>query len=352
MLKARIIEDCYEYRVDAVTTEFRMEFSVVEKGELPHTQIFVYTVVVETDPASDVFARVASVSDLKSYENQTRDQVITARGTEYLSSSMSITYPLLNVAVQAKSVLQTRINECINGWVSYRDSFLDDGSVPVTFPTTDPVYEQALKDAYVKARDARIAADAAVVTAEAALTIAENDADNAAQILVIYQGESAFCAAAKVTDWDNLNPAISLFKSVSKSQLSLMKSTFVLLVNTEHPGSVASWPPDSSELAALDSTWNAWYNEIVAWEGGINSYGTVGDPLASDLTARFTSFCLTATASVVSQANLKIAKDAAVTSAVQAKQEAEALAASASVAETAALAAVLDVCPDFDSSSV
>lgn len=356
MLKTRLIEDCYEYRVDADTIEYRIEIAVIDKGELPQTPIFIYSMGNPDDPATDVFARVASPGDLNTYASKTRDQLIIEGKTEYLASSMSISYPQLNVAVQAKSVLKSRINECINNWVAYKVEFLNDGSIPTIFPTTDPEYIQALTSAYVDARDERHAQEDVVTAAEVTLALAEKDAATAVQILAIYQTEAVFCQQARITDWNNISAAITLFKTGSQTQLSLMKSTFVTLANAEHVGSVVQWPPTSGELTALGGNWTAWYNEMAAlstgWEARINAYGTTGDPLAADLTSAFATFCQTASANVVTYTNLKNAADLAVTEAVQAKQEAEAALASASQKEAAALTAVKAICPDFDPSTV
>lgn len=344
MLKTDLIQDCYEYRVSTTETEFRIETTIVSKGELPQEQIFVFTIVVEDDPGGDKFARVGSPRDLRELV-VSRDKAIANGQTEYLASFFMLSYPILEVAINAKAAVTSRINECINTWVSYRDTFEDDGTTHQMFPTVDASFEQAKKDAYAAAKAARITKDAAVTSAEAALLAAEDDVTNAETVLAIYEDEAAFCAKDRISTWVPLNAEITSFTSSAQTQLTSIKATFMDLAGISH-----SWPPVTGEVPVGDLT--TLYYEILAISNSIDGYNSVGAPLAVTLDSDFLAFCQSAAANVISYTNIKTAADAAVVAAVKAKEEADAALASAISAEAAALAAVKAICPDFDPSTV
>jgi hypothetical protein len=334
--------ECYEYRLSDIATEFRIEASIQNAGELPQTMIFVYEIITDADPAADVFNRVASPRDLRELEIS-RALAIAAGATEYLSNTVTLSYPLLDVAVAAKAALSSRISECINAWVTYRDSFMDDGTVLHPFPTVDASYEQGLKDAYTDAKAYRVTKETAATAAATALTLAEADAANAAALLAIYTVETDFCTKDRVNTWVPLKSSVSTFTSTTQTQMTNEKGTFMLLAAIGH-----AWPPTGPEIAGLTANLLALYNEIVAISNAVDSYNNVGAPLATTLDIDFLAFCSGAATNRTAAVTTKAAKDTAAANAATAKEEADAELASALIAEAAALAAVKAVCPDYD----
>lgn len=282
-------QDCYGIVVDNQDV-FVMETAVKSAGELPRTQIFVYTIGRESDPATDKFARVGSPQDVQDLQPN-RDDAIALQEPEYLTSEVNLDYPELTVAVQAKEALRTRINQLIKNWVAYRDNFEDRSGETQLFPTVDPDLEDSLKDNYVAARDATAAAEEDVEAADDALEDAQTELDHTLAILAIYDNELLFCG--------NLNP---------------MFSNYVSQIDTE------------GTLAA--------------------SYRT------DTLQPLITSFCASAQASHTTTSNEVATQRKAVEDATTAKAEAESALAAAQAAEDAALAAVREVCPTFDPASV
>jgi len=342
-VKTELLQDCYEFRISDTETTFRIETAITAKGELPQEAVFVFTIVSETDPAGDVFNRVGSPTDLRSLKIS-RALAITAGATEYLSPTFTVSYPLLEVAIAAKATVASRINEAINTWVSYRNQFEDDGTVPQVFPTVSASYEQGLKDTYTDAKAYRVTKETAASAAAAALTLATTEAANAAALVVIYTTQTDFCTKDRINAWVPLKAKIGTSITIFQQQLSYEKSTFMLLAGI--PG---SWPPPSP--GTLPANLLALYNEIVAISNEIDSYNNVGAPLATTLDTDFTAFCSTASINKVSAVTSKAAKDLAVSNSATAKEEADAELASAVIAEAAALAAVKAVCADYDPSA-
>lgn len=293
--------NCYGTSVDSETVEYKIEATVTVGGELPTTQIFVYTIGDEDNSATDDFARVGNAPDIQNL-NEDRDAAIAAGDTEYLSSYSEFQYPDLDVAVQAKEMLSTRINELVNAWLTYQSAFYNDESSRA-YPTALDNLEEGLRDTYVEAKDAREAAETTLTTAQGDLDDAKTDLDHA--------NELKGCAQSCVD-------------FLTRQSSSGTDIGFIPLLNTYH-GLIVS---EGSEAAAL-------------WSGGS---GTV----STDIGAR-----LAECQSNLQQYNNQVASATQeVNDAATAQAEAEQNLAAAEAAEDEALAAILDVCPDFDPSSV
>jgi hypothetical protein len=344
-IKTDLLFDAYEYRISDTETTFRIETSIQSKGELPQENIFVNTIVTESDPAADVFNRVGSPSDLRTLKIS-RALAITAGETEYLSNTCTISYPTLEVAIAAKATISSRVNECINLWISYRDSFMDDGLVVHPFPTVDASYEQGLKDAYTGAKSYRVTKETAATAAASALTLATTDAANAAALVAIYTVQTDFCTKDRINAWIPLKVAVTDFTGTTQTQVTNLKATFMPLASLGH-----SWPPTPAEEGALTPDLHALYHEILAISNSVDTYNNVGAPLATTLDTDFAAFCSAAATNRTAAVTTKAADDLAVANAATAKEEADAELASAILAEAAALAAVKAICPDYDPSA-
>lgn len=188
-----IEQNAYAINIDSETVEYRLETSVLSPGALPTTAIFVYTVNKADAPASDTFSRVASVADLDQL-SVGRDAALAAGGTEYLRSGNQLQYTDINIAKQAKEMFTSRINDLINTWTTYRDSFQEYNGQIRYFPTVDPNYEAQLKQNYVDARTARLALEVEVSDQQNVVDAAKTSVNSAQSLIDIYQYECDFCA--------------------------------------------------------------------------------------------------------------------------------------------------------------
>jgi hypothetical protein len=344
------------------TYEYKIETSVSEKGELPFVQIFVFTIVDSSDPSLDVFARVATPGDLGGTTAllTARDAAITAGATEYLSSYFSVQYPDVTIAAQAKSAVTTRINDLINNWIIYRDQFMLYSGEEQYFPTTDPAFEQSLKDDYATAKQTRIAAEQALLLSATDLTLAQKDAANTLKIYEIYKKEVEFCQKTHIVDWAALNGALTSLLSAEGAMSTDSKSAFCALAGLSIATPLA-WPitDPPTTLAQLATTglipsteWADWYNAIVDFETARTAYTTTGAPARTAVASGFQTFCSTAASNSSLSYNANVAAESDVSDAVLNKKEAEAELVAAQAAEAAALAAVMEVCPTFDPASV
>lgn len=346
------------------TYEYKIETSVTEKGELPFIQIFVYTIIDATDPTLDLFARVATPGDLDGSTalKTGRDAAILAGMDEFLSSYFSVQYADLTIAVQALSAITTRINDLINNWIMYRDQFMLNDGIGQYFPTTDPEFEQALKDAYASAKQSRVAAEQAVLETATELTLAEKDAANAQTIYEIYAKEREFCQKTHLVDWAALDVALTALINGGDSFAADSKLSFCSLAGLSL-GTTITWPlpyPGATKVAlatlgtsAIPSlVWGEWYDAIVAFDNAKTAYASNGAPARVAVGADLQSFCLLVTGNYTTSYNTKVAAESAVSDAVLNKKEAEAELVAAQAAEEAALARVMEVCPTFDPASV
>jgi hypothetical protein len=344
------------------TYEYKIETSISDKGELPFIQIFVYTIVDPADPSLDTFARVATPGDLDGTTalKTARDAAVSVSATEFLSSYFSVQYPDLTIAAQAKSAITTRINELINNWIIYRDQFMLYSGELQYFPTTDPAFEQSLKDDYASAKQARIAAEQALLISNTDLTLAQKDAANALKIYEIYKKEVEFCQKTHLVDWVALNSAITSLLSAEVLVSTISKDAFCELAGMSLSISL-TWPlaDPATTLSQLATSglipttkWADWYNAIVNFETARTAYTTTGAPARTAVASGLQTFCATAAGNSSSSYNAKVAAESDVADAVLNKKEAEATLVSAQAAEAAALAAVMEVCPTFDPASV
>lgn len=338
------------------TYEYKIETTVTYRGELPNTQIFVYTILAASDPGLDTFARVATVGDIDGTValSISRDAAVLAGATEFLSSYFSIQYPDLTVAAQAKTAITTRINELINNWVVYRDQFMLNDGVDQFFPTGDPAFEQTLKDAYAEAKQLRVAAEVDVTVATTELALAEKDVTNAQAVYAIYKAEVDFCQKTHLADWVTLNGALGTLLSGEAGFVAASKTQFCTLA-TLALGVPVTWRPLDAQiisLSAISPAYGLWIAAIDAFESTQHGYNTTGAPARIAVGDGLLVFCQNAAAKIAWSYGVVTSAEALVADAVTTKKEAEASLASAQAAEDAALANVMEVCPTFDPASV
>jgi hypothetical protein len=287
MEKTIVEQDCTTLLQPDGIVVYEITSTVKDKGELPHINLFLFQIINTLSPTEDVFIRVARPYDLETIATD-RQIAVNNKAIYFLTAVMSRRYSTLEVAVQAKDAIRSRIDNAVQAWHDYTTEFK--GTTDIYHPTAEASYEQALKDNYVSARNARVVAEADVTASNAAVTFAE-DAVTAQQIIVgLYSDEVALCQA-KVAYWDDY---------------------------------YTHWGPDCIP----------------------------GDLHGDLFEAKLAAFCADVEINYNSAVADLATKNQEVASAVTAKEEAEAILASAQTAEDAALAAVLEVCPDFDPRSV
>ena len=401
--KTRIEQESIEVTLDDGTTAYQITTEVLEPGILPDTGLFVFRIVDPLDPKDDEFQRIAQPQDLN-FMKRDRDQAITAGDDEFLYFKLVVQYDDLEVAIQAKAAIKSRIDSSISLWYQYETEFV--GTAETLHPGVDPEFEQALKDAYKAARDARIAADAAVAEAEEALEDAQVALEHSEEIADIRKTEADFCLLANSTLWpqvqtgwgsffgsanslyadsktlwNNANPfgaASDTFRDASETffnDLILNYNSFTpggpIAPYPTPPGATPQWFDFFNTFVGYDGTYDDYQILVTAFQSAVGTYGphTVGGSslgafqtaldayttttsLISSLNTALADFCATAAAAYNTALIDVSQKETAVTTSVAAKNEAEAEAASAQEAEDAALTAVTDVCPTFKTTDV
>jgi uridine phosphorylase len=345
MLYTHITQDCIS--VDTADgMRYQITTTVIDDpiehyGELPDPFLFVYDVVEALDPKQDVFVRVGSPYDLENVVVG-RAATITAGTLRYRTNSFMVRYTDLEIAVQAKQAIKQRVDTAVMTWYTYKSAFY--ALLETTeHPTTDEEYIQTLTNAYVAARDARIAAEAAAVTASTAVATALVEANAAAQMVQIYYNEVAFCQTGRVTYWlgtPGVKSGVSNLSTASNTFFTEIRAAYDAHSGFVYPAS----PPGTSD-------WHEVHEALVDMELALGTWATAY-PFVNLLDTLFATFCSGANNGYMTAVNTKNSKDLAVANAQTAKEKADASVATAQAAEDAALAAVRAACPTFDPSTV
>jgi hypothetical protein len=356
MLKPKFKQNSYEYRATPTSpVKYRIETSLTDKGELPREQVFVYQVVDATDASTDEFLRVCAVSDLENYPIR-REEAIAGDGV-YLASFFAVEYDALNDAVQARELIESRLNDLVNNYLIYRDQLRLNNLSLRTLPTALGTVEQSLIDDYVAARDARVAAEAALVTAEATLEEKEKDLETAQEFLDIRRDEKDFCSKTNQTAWPAYRGSADTVFNHIKSATDSMRTALEQLIGDVSSLSLTLgyWPYSAADKAALASESTAWItivDGIEASEALVRDQQTIKDENQTILDTEFTNFCQNASSYHTQALQERNTADTDYASAASDKNEKTAGVDSAQKLEDAALAEITALCPAFDPSSV
>lgn len=376
MVKTTVEQDRSEVIISG-SKKYRIRTAIVEKGELPQLQVFVFLIGDPVDPATDTFVRVGSPYDIQNIPTD-RTTAIDAGNENYLSGEFTRDFDNLETAKQAKDLIYSRIDTLVNTWFDYISNFYGEDQLSA-HPTADVSYEQQLKDTYKDAKDVRKEAETNLETANSDLEAAQDAADAASAIVQIYAAEKDFCAEANAVFWADFLGASDIFKgeietfnNATDPFLNIQNTAFIQGAITGYEdycvaiGDAKTWPDPPTPGTSEEAERLALYNAILTYEStdyaayvlafetfvaAFNVYKT-HYYAATSLTDKFTVFCQNASVQYGVSVNNKNAKDKEVADAVTAKKEAEAELASAQKAEAAALAAVYRVCVDFDPASV
>lgn len=316
---------------------YQIDATVTVKGDLPHPNIFVYQILDPLDTTRDTFVRVGTPYDLENIP-LTRTAAIVASQEYFLSSTLQRRYSDLNTAVQAKDAVRSRIDNSVQAWQTYSTDF--SGTETFNHPTAEATYEQQLKDDYVDARDARIAADEVVVDADAALVLAQDAVADAVAIGNIYQADLSFTNQSYAIYWTNYYNAVNTFRSNMAARFAAFLVEYAALSSNPY-----------KPTGSYSNSYDAWLAQLQFMDQAITAM-TTANSNGTSLEPAFLAHHNLAGGHYTSQQGVIATANVTAANAVTAKKEAEASLASAQLAEDAALAAVLAVCPDFDPSSV
>jgi hypothetical protein len=295
-------------------------FSATIPAQLPHLNIFVIAVANVLDPTQDTLARVANIADL-SLIPIGRDPGIAApgpNGIEFLSQASTSRYATLEVANNAATAFQDRVNALIEDWITFRTQFNAPDPTPAsyTLPRVDASQLTALINAYAAAKQAgyaqlqtKNAADATFTRSQADYTYKQSLLPGVATILTNItkvQGE----LAVVITEFGTLLTAGNVFYAANPGGVGFAAFAAALTLATAQQAAMPGYNVDAG--AAVTS---------------VTSYQT----------SRQNDINTAATALSTTQAD-QIAQTQALTS--------------DNALTAAALAAVIAVCPTFDATTI
>lgn len=308
--------------------------TAIVPNELPHLNAFVLSVPDVTDPKQDKLARVAMLADLTTLPIGRDPGIATPgpNGIEYLSASTTNSYDTLETALDAAQALRDRFNALVTDWIKFRTNFNAPDPSPAlyTFPIIDASQKEALINAYTVAKQDRYQKQIAKDDADDTLSLAQSDYAYKQNLVA---GAQTILTDAQLTQSD-LVTAITQFGTLLTSSNAFFGAgqTFY----QSNVGGVGA----STFLIAL------------------NAYLGVLATATSQQSAMTTALTHAATL-VADAANYKDARttDASAASTTLTTAQATQLTTtqqltSALALESAALAAVLAVCPDFDKHSI
>lgn len=288
--------------------------------QLPHLNIFVILVADVTDSKQDTLARVATLADLTLVPIG-RDAGIAApgvNGIEFLSQTCTVKYTTLETANDAAVAFQDRVNALIENWILYDTEFSAPDPTPATYtlPHVDASQKTALIDAYTVAKQTRYTFQVDKAAADDALILAENT--------YTYQQNLIPDTTTIVSDATTVQTGLSTVISQFGALLTAGNTFYGL--NLAGAGFAAFY-------AALSTA--------TMQQSAMSAYTAAAITNVADATAYQTARQNDATAAA---ATLVTAQSTQITAAQSLT--------SMLATESAALAAVIAVCPDFDKHSI
>lgn len=171
--------------IDADITEvngapkYRLYARCSARGSLPDTGIFLLEIVDPDVPDDDLLYRVVQVSDIEGGTafGLSRDLAVRDGVSYWRSAQFANYYTDVEVAANAKQVLQDEINSLVGDYTTYSTQF-EATSEEVNFPSTASGAVDSLKNAYDAALTSYNTALTAQEAANEAVTDAETDRDD------------------------------------------------------------------------------------------------------------------------------------------------------------------------------
>lgn len=290
-------------------------------GEMPDTFIFVKQIVIKADPKADIFKRVARVVDITTLPKGRNNGLLgdPRLNGEYLASLVQLNYNDLVTAVAAQDVIKNQVSQLIRDWVLAKTKFL---ATPVPdiriVPDSDQTTLKQLIDAYTLAK-----------------TNSKKLADQVDTVQALIDKQTAL-----ITDLTNQQNALKPFSDgapVRTSELQTIVSNLTALYTAAN-----IYLPLGITAGVAAPANGAFASSIQAANGALTQaavYQTNHVNFAADILAYYNSVVGALDTAKLFLATLSI---------VDAKKNL----ADALVIESAALNAVLAVCPDFDATSI
>ena len=308
------------------TNKYQITASCILKGTLPDVYIFLLNINDVVDPKNDTLARVIDVADITSYLDD-RDDAIANADTLFRSYSVTLVFDNIDTANAAQKELKSRINTLVNNVDTFLDEFetANRGEV-VVYPTVDPSEKQARIDVYE--------------ASEAPVTAAEEARDEhivECNALETELGYLDLRISDAQTDYNALSPiqaTIAASSIVYGSVYSTIGAERTLIRNYNSTSSAT--PAEQANIEA----------QLVGMDAQLTAFGTNNTQLSaanaqllsavSSVQARLTTLNAERTTLVsdLNKCNLKAIELQAAVDAARA-------------ARNTALAAVLEVCPDY-----
>lgn len=262
--------------------------------------------------SGDSFARVGNVNDITALPRD-RTQAVRAGKTEYLTSVLTLLYDNVTTANAAYTQLLARLSDLVNTWRSTQTTFATNPDVTYSLPQTDSSVEAQLIAVYKADKAARVKAEATRDSAQAAKDACLTDCQGDKDIYTFLVADVAFLEAAKARV-QGMNETATTSLVLTGGTTLTSPGTYT--INATVSNTVKTYVLNGSEPTSYETL-------LVSKRAMRDQYYTK--------VVNCNANCIQLSANLLA-----------------AQQAVDA----ARAAENGALAAVLQVCPTFDSTSV
>jgi hypothetical protein len=334
-MKTTLTQDCRGYADEAGTIRYRIENSItyVLPGDLPFPEIFLFQVGSAGDPKSDTFLRIAVLTDLTGAARG-RDPALSQERPTYLAATFAIEYADLATAVQARSIIQARVDDLVDNWRTYQEEFLAGPTVALPLATSSVV--AAAKEALRTALSVRDSRSSDLTKVSATLTVATATASSAATTLA-----RATTLSNAFSDLYNRTLTLYTGDQNYRAEAEALLSACQAFSAVVHAASGQDTAGLTGALAAFDAAITAMQN------AGASDTRTVR-PFLQDLESRVANEYAARAGELSAARTAKETADASAAAATTKVSLAEAALADAQAATDAALVTVKNYCPNFD----
>lgn len=314
------------------SVKYTLSASVIDKGDLPSTRLFVMSIADATDPKADTYARVATIPDFGELKED-RDAALNTDSTLYRTSSVTLYYDDLTTADNAQTVLKERIDALVNDYNLYQTSFVATNETIIHPRIDKTIYDAAVKD-YCSA-----VANTAAATATRDTKHTEYNDKVTECTRLNTRKTQASVVSADCTDSKG-------YFDLSSDSLTLLDGQgdyFVQQAQNYHAGKV-----DTPTPSALDNSFLAGINAFLAHLRASEAAKTQNTANA----ALFTAVCGSRSNESTTADNDVTTCNTELAQAKSAWDSAQAAVDTAAAAEAAALAAVQALDPSFTPASI
>jgi chromosome segregation ATPase len=309
------------------TNTYEIIATCIIAGTLPDTNIFLLDIITVDDPKDDTLVRVVQVADTVEFVTD-RDDAITAGDTMWRSPAVTLRFDDIETANAAAKELSSRVNTLVETVDTYNEEFETIGTGEVTtYPIVDPSLLTALTEDYTNSlqpvTDAETARDEQQETCtqlNADLLVIEDRLEEAQGDLALYQSIQAKLtgSASIISSVDSaLGPLVTATRN--KVTLSAATPTEKTEIEVELQNMDAQLVTNGLEITNLE---NLNTNEVATT---VATLQTRASTLSGDRNAKI----------------LEISQCSAAVASLQGELDA------ARATRDAALAAVVEVCPEF-----